>query len=91
MNAGYNNSDSDYDWGNHRTVASAADDWLNYPDLTGETKPMNCAQWGNGDIREHHRWWLKRLPHAEGRNPDGKLNNWWPYLVDFNQFPESRK
>lgn len=85
------NSDQDYDWGNPRTVMSTADDWLHYPDLTGEKLPMNCTQWGNGDIREHHRWWLARLPHAEGRNPDGKLNNWWPYVADFNRFPESRK
>ena len=85
------NSERDYDWGNPRTVMSTADDWLHYPDLTGEKVPMNCAQWGNGDIREHHRWWLTRLPHAEGRNPDGKLNNWWAYVTDFNRFPESRK
>lgn len=85
------NSERDYDWGNRRTVMSNADDWLNYPELTGAQKPMNCAQWGNGDIREHHRWWLKRLPHAPGRAPDGKLNNWWPYIVDFNRFAESKK
>ena len=84
------NSDRDYDWGNPRTVVSTADDWLNYPDLTGEKQPMNCAQWGNGDIREHHRWWLKRLPHVEGRT-NGFLNNWWPYVTDFNRFPESKK
>ncbi len=85
------NSERDYDWGNRRTVMSSADDWLNYPELTGAKKPMNCADWGNGNIREHHRWWLKHLPHAEGRNADGKLNNWWPYIVDFNRFAESRK
>ena len=49
------------------------------PISPAQMQPMNCAQWGNGDIREHHRWWLKRLPHAEGRGPDGKLNNWWAY------------
>lgn len=85
------NSDIDYDWGNSRTVMTFADDWLNYPELTGEKLPMNCAQWGNGDIREHHRWWLTHLPHAEGRGPDGKLNNWWAYVTDFNRFPESRR
>jgi len=85
------NSERDYDWGNRRTVMTSADDWLTYPELTGEQKSMNCAQWGNGDIREHHRWWLKRLPHAEGRGPDGKLNNWWAYVTDFNRFAESKK
>jgi hypothetical protein len=33
----------------------------------------------------YHQWWFSHLPH----NPDvtnGKLNNWWPYLFDFNRF-----
>ncbi len=72
---------SDYDWGNRRMVLSNADDWLNYPNFTGESREMNAADWGNGDIREHHRWWLKRFPHVEGMTPTGKLNNWWEYVV----------
>ncbi len=82
------NSSQDYDWGNPRVVSSDCEDWLDYPDLTGQRKPVNCAEWGGGDIREHHRWWLSHLPRAEGRSK-GKLNNWWAYLVDFNRFPES--
>ncbi len=83
------NSDRDYDWGNQRVVWSTCDDWLNYPHLTGQRRQVNCEEWGNGDIRAHHRWWLQHLPRAAGRS-DGKLNNWWAYLVDFNRFPESR-
>ncbi len=83
------NSERDYDWGNRRIVWSTCDDWLNYPHLTGQRRQVNCQEWGNGDIRAHHLWWLRHLPRAEGRS-EGKLNNWWAYAIDFNRFPESR-
>jgi hypothetical protein len=83
------NSERDYDWGNRRVVWSTCDDWLFYPHLTGQRRQVNCREWGNGDTRAHHRWWLQHLPHAEGRS-DGKLNNWWAYVTDFNRFLESR-
>jgi hypothetical protein len=70
-------------------VWSTCDDWLNYPDLIGQRRQVNCHDWGEGDIRAHHKWWLRRLPRAPGRT-DGRLNNWWAYVVDFNRFPESR-
>jgi hypothetical protein len=83
------NSERDYDWGNRRVVWSTCDDWLFYPHLTGQRRQVNCQEWGNGDTRAHHRWWLQHLPHAEGRS-DGKLNNWWAYATDFYRFHESR-
>jgi len=83
------NSVRDYDWGNRRKVWSTCDDWLNYPNLTGRRRRVNCTEWGSGDIRAHHRWWLRHLPHAPGRT-DGKLNNWWAYAVTPECFPESR-
>ena len=83
------NSTRDYDWGNRRVVWSTCDDWLDYPRLTGQRRRVNCEEWGGGDIRAHHRWWLRHLPHAPGRS-EGKLNNWWAYVTDFNRFPESR-
>jgi hypothetical protein len=84
------NSLRDYDWGNPTPVMSTADDWLNYPNLAGRARLMTCADWGGGDIRLHHRWWLTRLPRAPGRGADGKLANWWKYVADFNRYPESR-
>ena len=51
---------------------------------------MNAADWGGGDILAHHRWWLERLPKAPGCGPDGRLANWWRYVVDFNRYEESR-
>lgn len=78
-------SQSDYDWGNRRKVFSNADDWLNYPNFTGETREVQCNDWGNGDIRLHHLWWMKRFPHVPGQTPTGKPNNWWERIIDPNR------
>jgi hypothetical protein len=74
------NSQSDYDWGNRRTVPCRADTWYTFPDLSGSPRPMNCTEWGNGDMRTHHLWWLEHLPRTEGQT-DGVYNNWWHYLL----------
>ncbi len=73
------NSVRDYDWGNPRPVVSSADDWLNFPRLTGASKTLNCSAWGNGDTRKHHAWWFKHLPKTPGRT-NGVANNWWRYF-----------
>jgi hypothetical protein len=74
------NSERDYDWGNRRTVLSRCDAWLRFPDLSGEPRRVTCAEWGNGDIRQHHRWWLDHLPKTSGSTA-GIANNWWRYFV----------
>lgn len=73
----------DYDWGNPRPVVSNCDDWLNYPQLQGTRRLVQCQDWGSGDMRLHHLWWLRHLPRAAGRH-DGVLNNWWRYVLDPN-------
>jgi len=75
------NSEADYDWGNTRYVQSTCDDWLNYPDLTGVTKTVNCGEWGDGDWLAHHMWWLGHFPKAKGCDADGMLLNWWGYVA----------
>jgi hypothetical protein len=75
------NSERDYDWGNRRMVASKCDDWLNFPHLKGITRMVNCSEWGNGDIRFHHKWWLSHLPKVEG-STSGVSNNWWEYFIE---------
>jgi Tol biopolymer transport system component len=87
------NSQSDYDWGNTTYVWSYCDDWLNnYPNLQGTKKWVNCSEWGNGDIRGHHRWWFNHMPHVAGSTTEygmTRLNNWWEYMQNFNAHPES--
>jgi hypothetical protein len=77
------NSVRDYDWGNTRMVRSRWETWRNFPNLDGEVKQCNCADWGNGDIRLHHKWWFELLPHLTGSG-DGVSYNWWKYIVDPN-------
>ena len=83
------NGEKDYDYANPRTVQSSADDYLTYPTLTGATKPVNRETWGGPDYhRNYMRWWFARLPKAPGVNADGRLNNWWRYVFEFDRFDE---
>jgi hypothetical protein len=77
------NSESDYDWGNSRYVYSTCDNWLKYPNLTGEKRKVNCSEWGGGDMRLHHIWWLSHIPKADGLDSNGMLNNWWEYFSKY--------
>ncbi len=78
------NSVRDYDWGNKTKVPSRWHTWRHFPDLAGEARVVDCADWGNGDIREHHKWWFALLPHVTG-SADGVAYNWWKYIVDPNE------
>ena len=78
------NSQRDYDWGNPTPVLSECDDWLNFPNLTSQQRRVTCRDWGNGNIRQHHLWWLRHLPHTLG-STNGIVNNWWRYIIDPNQ------
>ncbi len=80
------NSQYDYDWGNSTPVPSCCDDWLAFPPLPDPPRfrKVTTKEWGGGDIREHHKWWFKRLPHANGAT-DGIANNWWRYVIDPNE------
>jgi hypothetical protein len=83
------NSLRDYDWNNPTPVLSECDDWLtNFPHFKGEgfIRHVTAADWGNGDIRQHHLWWLKHLPNQEG-STNGILNNWWMYIMNPNFIP----
>ena len=78
------NSERDYDWNNPSFVLSEADDWLlNFPNFKGTTRMVNSNEWGNGDIREHHKWWMKHFPKTAGRK-NGIHNNWWQYIMNPN-------
>jgi hypothetical protein len=78
------NSVRDYDWGNFSSVLSECDDWLyNFPNFKGIRRKVTARDWGYGDIRRHHKWWLKHLPKTTGQI-NGIHNNWWQYVMDPN-------
>ncbi len=75
------NSQQDYDWGNAAPVSSECYDWrLNFPNFKGDVRVVNSAEWGNGEIRAHHKWWFNHFPCVAGRK-NGIHNNWWQYVV----------
>lgn len=80
------NSERDYDWGNRRPVLSYCDDWLTYPALPRRIREVDCSEWGNGDMRLHHLWWLSHLPRGAGET-EGVSDNWWRYVADPNLAP----
>ncbi|MFA7228403.1 MAG: hypothetical protein WC061_05150 [Melioribacteraceae bacterium] len=79
------NSVKDYEWGSRKYVESFCDDWYTYPILPGKKRSVNSEEWGNGDMRKHHIWWFKHLPRATGA-ADGKLNNWWRYVMNYDEY-----
>ena len=79
------NSERDYDWNNPTTVMSECDDWLyNFPEFKGLTRAVTAAEWGHGDTRKHHIWWMKHLPKTKGRK-NGIHHNWWQYIANPNR------
>ncbi len=87
------NGTTDYDYGNMSYVWSTHRDWLeNFPNLTGQKEWVNATEWGGGDMRAYHKWWFLRMPHVDGANSEygmTRSNNWWHYIVDFNNYPEA--
>lgn len=77
------NAKGGYDYGQTNLVMSGADDWFNYPHLTGAKKPVNCDTWGKPHHLNFMRWWLNHLPKNAGVT-DGFYNNWWRYVVDYD-------
>ncbi len=77
------NGTHDYDFVNEDYVMSYADEWLDYPDVPEKNaRLINRSEWGNHE--GYMKWWLGHMPHFKGMNPaDGKLNNWWHYVVDY--------
>lgn len=77
------NAKSGYDYGQTNIVMSGADDWYNFPELTGAKKPVNCDTWGKPHHLNFMRWWLDHLPKNTGAH-EGFYNNWWRYVVDYD-------
>jgi hypothetical protein len=78
------NSQSDYDWNNPTPVQSECYDWLlNFPNFKGDIRIVGPSEWGSGDIRAHHLWWMNHFPKVAGRK-NGIHNNWWQYIANPN-------
>ena len=68
------NAEADYDYTNKRQVESTADDWLNYPELTGKKSGVSRETWGGPDYQRNFiKWWFAHLPSAEGLMPTAAL------------------
>lgn len=83
------NAERDYDYANRREVMSHGDDFLNYPNLTLKARPVSAKTWSPNGLdphRDYMKWYFARLPKASGVNSDGKLNNWLPYIFDFQNY-----
>lgn len=78
------NGESDYDWKNTNKVMTYADEWFDYPNVREKKgRLVDYTEWG--DHLGYMKWWFLHTPHFKGVNPaDGKLNNWWHYVVDYN-------
>jgi hypothetical protein len=77
------NSERDYDYKNPRKVPSNCYDWYNFPAFKNDIRQVDASEWGNGDMRLLHKWWLSHLPKVAGRT-SGVANNWWQYVMDPN-------
>jgi alpha-tubulin suppressor-like RCC1 family protein len=71
--------DSDYNRTSLRTVSTSADDWANFPNLTGARRDANCTEW-NCDGYQYLLWWYSHMPHMVG-STSGVLNDWWQYIL----------
>jgi hypothetical protein len=95
----------EYVWSLTNFVNTQADDWeYNYPKLVGAaTKRMvNVDEWlpmaQDGDAgRGFKKWYYHHMPRVPGHyadasnaSNDGKLNNWWEYIVNFNRHVETQ-
>jgi len=79
------NAQSGYDYARQKAVMATADDWFNYPNLTGKKTLIDCEKWGGPDYQLNYlKWYLSHLPKAQGVT-SGVYNNWWQYTVNYDE------
>lgn len=84
------NASDDYEYDALNTVVSFAPNWYTYPFLFQETEMVNCLDWNCSQLG-YMSWWHRHLPNKACRDKRGILNNWWIYIVDFNEGRELEK
>ena len=85
------NGTADYDYSNTTTLDSYADDFVaNFPNQSYVTEPLSRDAWGDlgtGDWqRGYLDWFFGHLPRGTGTTADGRQNNWYKYIYDFNSY-----
>lgn len=81
------NADEAYDYDSDNEKNSYCDSFLNYPNipdsvlLKDSIKALNCNAWGCGEQR-YYWYWFQHIPSRSGVGPDGKLNDWWQYIMN---------
>lgn len=75
---------TDYNRSSLRMASTSADDWYNFPNMTGARTDKNCTAW-NCDAYQYLKWWYDHMPFMQGKKA-GILNNWWRYIADPNQY-----
>ncbi|MBK9982541.1 MAG: T9SS type A sorting domain-containing protein [Saprospiraceae bacterium] len=78
------NGRSDYDYNNGLGVITYERNWTRYPFLFDKRDYIGSKQWGHSQLG-YMSWWFHHLPHFTCRNKNGILNNWWSYIVDYNE------
>jgi hypothetical protein len=72
-----------YDWGTTDFADTACESYSEYDFDSPSVTSQNCDPWGcTGE--GYFQWWLGHLPREEGISPNGDVQNWWDYLIDFD-------
>jgi hypothetical protein len=77
------NGEGGYDYSNKRKTKSYADNWFNYPNLSGEAREIGSEEWCNSQTG-YQRWLLERVPKYPGATKFG-YNNWWVYIANTDE------
>ena len=51
--------------------------------VPGAVRTITCTEWGCNQVG-YQTWWYRHLPSVVGKATDGKLNDWWQYVIDPN-------
>jgi hypothetical protein len=82
------NAVENYGYYSKREVYTYANAWLNYPYVREDpdlVQKVSCETW-DCDQFKYLKWWYSFIPRYKGINAkDGKLNNWWYYLVNYDE------
>lgn len=74
-----------YDYSNMAQMQTMCDDFVHYPNLIDIASvpklTVDCRTWSCTDIG-FYAYWYTHLPQFTGVGTDGKLNDWWDYMLN---------